>query len=62
MLPETSIVRMIVVWLVGTARITTGRAMATMIAPSAAMKSTTGKWRRSRADPGSASRISARLE
>src|SRR5450759_5558389 len=54
MLPETSIVRMIVVWLVGTARMTTGRAIAMIVAPSAAMKRTTGKWRRSRAEPGSA--------
>ena len=62
MLPETSMVRMIVVWLVGTARMTTGRATEMAKAATAAMKSANGTWRRIREDPGMASRTRARLE
>ena len=62
MLPDTSIVRMMVVWFVGTARMTTGRAMATTTAPRAATKSAKGRWRRNREGPGAASRTRARLE
>ena len=62
MLPETSIVRMMVVWFVGTATTATGRAMAKTRAARAATNSANGRWRRSRDDPGSASRTRARLE
>ena len=43
MLPETSMVRMIAVWSVGTATIATGRAMAMTSAPRATMNSTKGR-------------------
>ena len=56
MLPETSIARMIVVWLVGTLTISTGRATATASAPTARTNRANGRWRRRRDDPGNASR------
>ncbi len=62
MLPETSIARMIVDWLVGTLRTTDGRPRARTTAATAATSRPNGRCRRSRAEPGSASRTSARLE
>ena len=62
MLPETSMARMIVVWLAGTLTMTTGRARATTRAPTARTNRANGRWRRRRDDPGSASRTRARLE
>ena len=48
MLRETSMARMIVVWLVGTLTIATGRASATIRLVSASRKSANGRWRRQR--------------
>ena len=62
MLPETSIVRITVVWPVGTAMMATGRARAITRLPSATTRMANGRCRRRREDWGSASRTSARLE
>ena len=62
MLPETSIVRMMVVLLAGTATIAAGRATATEVEATAARNSANGRWRRSRDVRGAASRRSETLE
>jgi hypothetical protein len=62
MLPETSMVRMMVVWLVGTATTICGRPIARTSEPSEARNSTKGLWRRKRPLEGRAARISDRLE
>ncbi len=62
MLPETSIVRTIVVSFVGTLAITTGRASATARPARASANRAKGRWRRMNDEPGRASRISDRLE
>jgi hypothetical protein len=62
MLPETSIVRITVVWFVGTLSTTEGRASATISRATAEASMANGRWRRNRARPGNASRTRARLE
>ncbi len=62
MLPDTSMVSTIVVWLAGTLAMAIGRASATTSAAIATANSANGRWRRSRPDPGCASRTSERLE
>ena len=62
MLPETSIARTIVDWLLGTLSTTMGRARAIARAATAATTRTNGTWRRQRRGDGPAARISARLE
>ena len=62
MLPDTSIVRMIVVWFVGTLAITTGRARATVSPASARANSANGRCRRRNDERGSASWMRLRLE
>ena len=62
MLPDTSIARMIVVWLAGTLSTTTGRPSAITSAATPAANSANGRCRRRRDAPGRAARISDRLE
>ena len=62
MLPDTSMARRMVVWLLGTLRTTTGRASAMTSTAAPAANRANGRWRRQRRRPGAASRISARLE
>ena len=62
MLPETSMVRMIVAWLVGTLAMTTGRARATARPASASANRANGRWRRTIDERGRAARMRTRLE
>ena len=62
MLPDTSIDRMIVVWLVGTLAMTTGRARATMRPARARANRANGRWRRRNDERGRATRMRLRLE
>ena len=62
MLPDTSIDRMMVVWLLGTATTTTGRARPMTSTAAPAQNRANGTCRRHGRRPGAASRISARLE
>ena len=62
MLPDTSMVSITVVWLVGTATIAAGRASATTRLATAARKMANGRWRRRRDVRGRASRTRERLE
>ena len=62
MLPETSIVRMIVVSFAGKDRIAAGRARATTSEASPRRNRATGRWRRRNDPRGAASRTSDRLE
>ena len=62
MLPETSMAMMMLVWFVGTLTMSTGRAAAMARAPAATTNSAKGRCRRTREEPGSASRTRARLE
>ena len=62
MLPETSIARTIVDWLLGTERTTVGRATAMASAATAAATRATGTCRRNRRGEGPAARMSDRLE
>ena len=62
MLPDTSMTSTIVVWLVGTLAIATGRPIASPSAASATANRANGRWRRQRPDPGRAAWTSDRLE
>ena len=62
MLPDTSIARTIVDWLLGTRGRRSGRATATASAATAAATRTNGTWRRQRRLDGPAARMSDRLE
>ena len=62
MLPETSMVKIIVVWLVGTLMTETGRASASTRLANAATNNANGKCRRNRDWCGNAARMMDRLE
>jgi hypothetical protein len=59
--PDTSIARMIVIWLVGTLTMAAGRAAATASTPTATTSSAKGTWRRTPDQRATAGRTRARL-